>query len=300
MEVLTLLGWSCVAVVVLLGFAPVTRGRGGAVNTARLDRLEAAAGLPLTDDLLTPVLARIGHRERWALWGGTIGIIVGVLLTVAFRSSSPGGILIMLGVALGGAIGCALATMRAAYRLSRNAPRLARVHRTTLADYVSPAHLAAARGMLVLAVAASIVGVALGGNGHPHALPLVFGACLAVAVPFSIVTEIVARQIVNLPQQATTDLELAWDDALRADALHQLLLNQILVCGFAAFAAPVAAGLFDGSQTSGDAATMAGVVVAATVSALITVSAGGWRRRPLERLWPSRSFHIADPAAGRV
>lgn len=299
MDAVALVGWSCVALIVLpTGFAPITFGRGVTIDVTQLTKLQSAMGLPLTTELASPVLARMRLRERWALRVGLAGIAIGALLSVLLQPTSPSGVLIMMGAALGGAIGSGFATVRSAYRLPEGVPRLARVKRTRISDYVPTAHLVAARGMLALALAANGVELFLSvSEGRPaSAVPVVSLACVAIALPVAIASEVMMRQVVDLPQPATADIELAWDDVLRADAVHHLLLNQILVCGFAALAAPLSAGLLAGGEPMPPTTTVVSgaIIVAATIGALVTVSAGAWRRRPLHRLWSGRSFTAED------
>ncbi|MFT4136718.1 hypothetical protein [Microbacterium sp.] len=286
--------WIVVAVAVLWGFAPITLGRGGRVSTTQLATLCAAVGLPLPDASTGPILARIAHRERWSLWGGAIGLALGALTAIVGRLE-PGGAVIMLGVAFGGAVGGGLATVVAGHRVPAGAPRVARSRRTAVGDYVPVRHLIAARGMLAVAIVAGGVELILGATRTASDVPALLIVCVVVALPVAVLTEVVLRLVADRPQHASTSLELAWDDVLRADAAHQLVLNQVIVCALAAFAAPFSAGLFDGIgpspvPPSGATVVVAVVVLAAAAVAVGLVTTGPWRRHPLDRLWAGRSF----------
>ncbi len=285
--------WVGVAVAALMGFAPITRGRGGRVNAKQLERFRSSVALPLPPALAAPVLARIGSRERWALCGGVIGIATGVLLTLLLRWEEPPGVLIMFGVALGGGIGGGLATVLAAYRAPAGAPRLARPRRTQIKDYMPSRHLVPARGMLgrVLVACALELALTLAG-GRPVTVVLVaLATCAGVSLAVSALTEVVARLVVDRPQRASSSLELAWDDVLRADAAHQLTINQVVTCAVAAMAALLYAGVFEHTGPP-EGITIVALTVAliASLASVAVVLASPPRRYVLDRLWPGRNF----------
>lgn len=288
--------WVAISIAVLVALAPITQGRGDKVDSKQLEKFRAKVGLPLPPALAGPVLARIGHRERWAMTGGVAGIAAGALAATLTHWTDGGGVLVMLGVALGASIGGGFATVQSVHQPSGEAPRVARPVSTEVDDYVPHRHLLAARIVTGLAVVANAIElVVVAGRPDPAAGTIVtLIVCTLAAVAVAALTEVVAKLLVRRPQRASTDLELAWDDVLRADAGHQLVVSQVVVGGLVAVAAPITAGLLIDLGNSAAARSVISVVVAGISLALLfaglALTATGWLRHPLQRLWPGRTF----------
>jgi hypothetical protein len=65
-----------------------------------------------------------------------------------------------------------------------------------------------------------------------------------------VAAEIVGRRLLDLPQYATSTLELAWDDALRARTLRDLVSVPLLVGTYLPMVALLGAWLTPGGQAA--------------------------------------------------
>lgn len=238
-------------------------------------------GLAVTN----PVLDRVDRR----LWGRTTGSAVGSLVAllafaVLFATTQGSMPLGVAGSATTGVLAAAMSLGGAVSALRQftaplpGAPRYARAHAPTLTDYVHPWWMLAALTMVVVSggmSAALLVGVrpAVAQVGMPleavFALAVLAAAGLAAAAALS-------SKLLSVPQPASSELELQWDDALRAYALRDLWIASIAL-GTAAFVAAFS-WLFDFTSPY---VYLGGIVGLAPILLLsFPVS-----RRPLSRLW---------------
>ena len=100
----------------------------------------------------------------------------------------------------------------------RQAPRASHLPRPRLGDYLHAAERWLARGVAAVAVVAALV-LAVARPGHRGQLLAVAGACLATWV----LIELTVLAVVRARPAATDVQSLAFDDALRTDAVRRLL-----------------------------------------------------------------------------
>ncbi|EYR62382.1 hypothetical protein N866_09010 [Actinotalea ferrariae CF5-4] len=265
--------------------------------------LAAAHALARTVDLAlagpteSAVVARCRARDRAAAIGMAVGVVVAAAALLATRPDQI--VLPVIVTALAGGIGAAAGQGFVAWKESGvtvppEEVRIARTSTPDVADYVAPlergsaAVAAAAPAGALLALGAS---TRLGGDlpGMPWA-PAVVLACLPVVL--LVLAQVAGRRLVARPQPARTTLELAWDDALRARALRDLV--GVVVAGGAGLAF-VAIWLASGRADGGWPANVAVGVTSGLTIALSTALAVGAlaglvvrpERHVRRALWPA-------------
>ena len=260
----------------------------GAARSADLYAREADLALPPE---LRPVLARrLLRRRRANLVAYWVAIVAGLILSLvgitwgAGASSGAGltggGVVaILLATAAVGQLALAGAALAAqagdVAARGRQAPRASHLPRPRLGDYLPAAERWLARGLAAVAVVAALV-LAVARPGHRGQLLAVAGACLATWV----LIELTVLAVVRARPAATDVQSLAFDDALRTDAVRRLL---------GASAAPLfVVGLFVTVADLGSAGT-ALVVLWALGSVAMSLLGGrpGARSHYRRRLWPA-------------
>jgi len=186
----------------------------------------------------TSVIGLVDRRIRDRLFGFTLGGLAallgfGMVIWIWPEFSLTG----LAGFAVSGILMAAPATGGAVFALRQfslspesGTSRVARLDAPTLPDYVNPGWFWAAAGATVFGVALT-AGLLTGalpptpGNAGP---PLAGVAALAA---FSIIglvgATLLSRRLLAIPQPASTELELQWDDALRAFALRDIWIASI-------------------------------------------------------------------------
>ncbi|MGD7732251.1 hypothetical protein ACQCX5_04735 [Propionibacteriaceae bacterium G57] len=295
--------WVAISIAIVYASAPVTSGGLRTLDDKALARYVHKRGLPLPYSLRDPVMNRIRATERAAVACGSVGVVVGAVLAFVLErvgSGSTGwGALALAGASVGAALGGFVATRRSP-QLLPHAPRVARATATTVADYVTPGERRAfwlVPGVIAAGIAAACVWWALLSSkpeGHltlmaiATIVPLVLLGTWALMLPAT-------NRVLAAPQRATTDLELAWDDATRSDALRGLLDVGIT----AGFAAPLVslsvvanlmltADLGDDLVWMGFGALLTGLVL--WIVLLIPYASGRAVRNPSRSLWAGRAF----------
>jgi hypothetical protein len=193
---------------------------------------------------------------------GVAGIAIVLLATVAVAQ------LALAGAALAAQAGDVAAR-------GRRAPRASHLPRPRLGDYLAPAERWLAGGLAALAVLAAVV-LAAARPGHRGPLVAVAAACLGVWA----LVELTVWAVVRARPAATDVQSLAFDDALRADAVRRLLGASAVL--------PLAGGLFV-VQAGLRLAGMALVVLYALggVALSLLPERGGARSHYRRRLWPA-------------
>lgn len=175
-------------------------------------------GLPLDES----TLAYVESRASSAAWGAAGGIVAGALtvlllgLAYDFSLDIVTALVIVPMVLAGYAVGAALGSLRTLPKAE--GPRFARLSRPHVRDYVSGVeraltYIAVGGGLIASAIV--LAGAAWGDLGYGPAAQLTLAAPI-VAVVLLIGAELGARWLTLQPQYASSSLELAWDDALRA------------------------------------------------------------------------------------
>lgn len=211
-------------------------------------RFWQAVGLPVqADNVATAARHRIRTRTSAMFVGELAGLFLVALVLFANPSLAstsfiwlfvvPAVLTIMTTLDVGVALHYSL------FRRRADAPRLARATATTMRDYVSPWRLRVAPALVVTAVLLNVVGAVLSWVGVID--PAIFGRSstlplLAAAVTVFVVGKAVERRILQQTQPAADELELAWDDAFRAETFRALLLLETIVAWLAVGAAGIA------------------------------------------------------------
>ncbi len=212
------------------------------VQRGLVARSSAAAGLGLPHSLEPVVRAAQVRRVRGLSGGGFLGVLVSVVFVylIGADRSGPATLFLLGGFAIGGALGSAIAAVSGEVHRTADGERVAHGRRACLADYVPLWERVGARIAVLLSLTIVGVQVALPAFGG---LPLtVFPESFSVAVVVSglaiaalAVFEIGGPLIVARPQTTGSELELAWDDALRSAAILALVAAAFLLGCFGSF-----------------------------------------------------------------
>lgn len=210
---------------------------------ARLTRdFARRVDLGMDDAVEATVTARLTRRERA---GGAGGLILGVAAAATVAGATDPTprdayrfFAVFLGYAAGHAIGHGVVAWRESARRPADGPRLARATMPTYGDYVARHERV---GSWVAAGIAVVLGAAflLAGRGDvlDGAVPVALAVAAVVVPPVTVVVdELLARRLLDRPQVATSQTELAWDDALRARTLRDMVGVPLMTGYFAAVA----------------------------------------------------------------
>lgn len=259
---MSLVLWSIFALAII--FTANTLTASSAATRSRWDWAgfyEQKAGIPLPQELRRPVQLRIQAQERWRVVGGLTGLGLGAVLVLLLGFAEDRGPLVMLTAVLGMACGGAQAILAGQRSLLPDGPRYARSQATEKPDYVPEGFLRAARLGPFAAAATALLAWAVLANA-PFGFPndgewqgwmVAAWAVLGLLILLWPVAELTARGILRKPQYAGSELELAWDDHCRSEALRSLYTLPIALSGLTCFMAFTAVGLVvtDGSVREG-------------------------------------------------
>jgi len=190
------------------------------------------------------ISAAVTRRLRRSAMGAAIGALIGIVAvalivvvgpTIPFRSTVYLVAFPVLFIAVS-VIPVTLALRDELYVHADDSPRIARTSHVEVRDYVSPGRFWAPPAFGAAATVLVALGVGLSASGQIDG-PRFFGSA---AVPWTAVVIVVlalgwaaARKIVRGNQTATDGLELAWSDAMRADALRNLWVLGTAIAWFA-------------------------------------------------------------------
>ncbi|WP_150460033.1 hypothetical protein [Nesterenkonia ebinurensis] len=310
---MSLLLWSAIALVLLPAY---TSYRSWASTPPKRSSpkwrpwFERQAGLPMPEDLQQPVIDRITNHERWARVGGLAGWTAGAVFLLVVGRQNDLGMLVLSTLILGTMLGGVLAVINGKHQLSPDAPRYARAEAVSLADYVPRGELITVRlapaAALVLAGAAVVI-LQVAPLELPETLDWVSwmwilwvtaGLTLAAWAGF----ELVARHVLNQPQHAGSELELAWDDHCRSEAIRNfqgLPMFLVLLTGLSALAAvglvttnsEVREGAMGETLATGFTMLLVfGAVTAVVLVPAISAALRKPRQHVLRRLWAGHGF----------
>ncbi|SDN20391.1 hypothetical protein SAMN05216355_101195 [Actinomyces ruminicola] len=306
--------WVLVAAVVFqLPAASALRDGPGSGRDQRTEDYLAGQGLALPPDLRQQVLSRLRLRSRAAIAWGWGGWAAGVAMAVAAQAVGAAHVvplITLLATALGHATGAIVGLMREVADPLPTAPRVARARATTWREYCDRWDRRAAL-LSVLATAIACI-AALGvwaltplrpdGGWLVPAAVIAAGVCVGVA---EILCLRLAVVLADRPQRAHSDLELAWDDALRSGAVRGVLdvvvgtglLATLVVLGTSAtwlIAPEVRARGMELTALLGLAALLVGLVCWAVI--LVPWRRGRRVRNPSLGLW--RDHDLSASAQG--
>jgi hypothetical protein len=201
--------------------------------------------LPLvTDEIAAAAERRILHRTAAMMAGGLVGILASAVVVYIdpASASAPTIWLVTLPLTLSGmCAGAAFVTLRESlFRRHPDAVRIARAVTVTLRDYISPRRLRVPPAILLAAAGLCLAGSVLGLAGLIDGSTFILSAALpmlATALVVTIAGAVLARRVLDQPQPAGSELELAWDDAFRADTLRALWMFGSVIAWLAVAAA---------------------------------------------------------------
>lgn len=301
--------YAIIGFAIVLASAPVTGGGRGKLDTKQLKKLATRERLPLPDELQLPVVARIRQREKLSLSWGVGGLVVGAALGVtidAIATTEVAPVGVMFGAAMGMTLGSWRAVIRDPGTFRRDAPRVARAQATEVSDYTTAAEMWAVRLVPVVVVISLLVMA-----GVWYFTPLRPAGGLLVPIAWTLAAVVLMglcgwlvrmrNNVVERPQRAASDLELAWDDALRGAAIRDLQ-DSVVAAGMAlSVGIGVSAmnwllphSVRDGNeQLTATIAVVGGVAILVCLVTLgIVWAAGRLTANPSRRLWAGKAFEV--------
>lgn len=250
------------------------------VSESQFARVAMTLEMPVRADLADDLVRRNAVRLRTVAVGGLVGFVLAVI-PLAFAtglSYERSTLAALAATVLGWTVALCVTSLR-----TLEPPRGIRVARATsvgLDDYLSPV----SRLLVGIAVAVALVGVAV--------VSLVSGtsALASIAAAIALVTfvtaEIASRRIIAQRQPADSDLELAWNDAMRAQVVRDLYAAP---AGFAGAAIVLAALSVAGSSIEGHALNVISLLLlVASLFARSIATHFRVRQHVLRRLWPAQ------------
>lgn len=240
-----ILAWVVLGLLALFSLMMLWLGSRRTYQQKLVLRFWQGTGLPMgTDTVAAAAARRIRTRTNGMMIGDLIGIAVGaVVLYLAPSIASPTAIWLLLAplVLTGLASGAVVASLsQSLFQRQADVARFARPTAVAVHDYVSPKRMLAAPVFILIAMALCSLGFVLAfcdridvGTfmGSP-ALPLLAVALIVFAISLGL-----ERRVLNEPQPASSELELAWDDAFRADTFRGLRMFAAMIAWLAVAAA---------------------------------------------------------------
>ncbi len=246
-------------------------------------------GLALPPELMETVRRRVTRRT----FAGAAGAFLATVAAVAVLTAGVvtplrdiGTIWFVLGAYFAGlSVGAALSAVTEQPGGDDTRPRVARAGAVTVADYVAPVDRIGARVVVGLAALALLISAVVAGNGGELPRLTTGVAIVALAVASLVFFEIASRRIIDRGQPVGSTAELAWDDALRASALRDIITAPI-VLGFWGLVFNAS----DHANEGGPAGTVTLIVLAILLASAFGVALFSLTTRPaqhyLRRLWP--------------
>ena len=298
--------WIIIALVCfVLPATALTSGGKKHPDVKKLHEYAHHVGLPLPDVVIPAVVSRIRRRQRGMSIGGTSGIVIATIIHIVFFDNDDGvaPVLVFFLAGVGTALGGAWAI--AAHRPSAQPqhPVVARLRSVELSDYLTRGERFGFWTVPAVVTLGSIAGVVL-----LLQLPATLGAgstLLGSGVAIgSLLTWVVAlialRRVLAAPARSESELELAWDDAERADGLRQVVNLTVAVACISLLFWLICIGevlISDGFYREHEAVSLLitgisvlsfGVLVAVTATGPMVAWLTGYRKGYEQRqLWPS-------------
>lgn len=240
-----------------------------------------------------------------------LGAIVGVAAVVAWAALvEPEGSgtlwpLVVVGAAFVGAAVAAGATaaVQAGRAPGEDGPRIARATAPALEDYLAPMELTGGRVVALLPLAGLLMAVSIGAGWRELDAGRVLSSGLLAAVALSLValvaSEVAGRRLIERPQMAGTDLELAWSDAVRARVLRDIVTVPIAIGTYATFGVLLATAEAIGDPQLRNAAHgIIGLIALAVVVFAAVSTLSRPQRHFRRRLWPRLGAGALARSAG--
>jgi hypothetical protein len=268
----------------------------------RADRVATLVGLPLPDDLreLASGLQRRDYVGSAA--SSAIGVILGgALLFVSHANSFAeilGGYLLVIMVALG--IGTTISVLGSEKRRQDSSVRVARMRVASLSDYESPLRSWGIRATVGLLVIGLLVRIATT-PGPATATPIPLAVYVLASVTTLVVIEFAKHRIIGRGQPAGSEIELAWDDAIKGRAIYALGIAPLFLGSYGGLLVNIFdVGVRAHSAQAAGLGIEAGIgVLGMLVNLVVQLSDAATKpqQRYLRRLWPALSHANASAAA---
>ncbi len=244
-----------------------------------VSRLASRLALPVREEVEPFVLRHAAARNRALALGGLTGAIVGIGIAPLLAHRIEQMVLVLIAVEVIGTT-TALCVVSLRSIQPQQTPRVARAAAVGIGDYVAPAHRVLEG--LVIAGAIGLFAVATRIRG----LDLATCAALVLTILSFAVTEVASRRLVAQRQPADSDIELAWNDALRAQLVRDLYGTPI---GFAVGTLILSVMQIGGSGLGVHVLPVLSLVlpVGLLVGTVVTQRLG-LDRHVLRRLWPAQ------------
>ncbi len=256
----------------------------------RLQAVVNSVGLPLPPELLPVVVA----AQRRGVRVGFASIAAGLLIAAAGMLLAHDGSLgevvfvdftaILVSISVGSAVG----TVVREDARQKSQVRFARLRSVGVSDYRSAVERWAPRVVVALSLAAFAFRLVIA-PGSPGGTPIflfIYSGAIVLSLAFC---EIGSRLLVKRGQPAGSALELAWDDALRSQALNGIALAPLYLGAYFNIAV-----ISLNPPTRGDGGVIA-VELSVILELLIAACLLAWaifagrtkpQQRYLRRLWP--------------
>lgn len=275
---------SGLALLVLVGLTLSPRYR-----AARARQMSTSVGLALDDSVRPRVERALAVRLRTTGVGAVIGLALGWAAMTAWPIGSFSQWFMLAGLFLGIGAGSAVGAFLARPRATPAGPRIARSRDVTLGDYVAPIELTGARILVGAAVSTgTVVAVLLIGNPRETTSLVSLVVVTLLAAGALVVFEVAGRAIIAQPSPAQDPTSLAWEDALRAETLRNLVTTPLMF-GCVAVALTVV-GAFGTLPLNPVTIVVGTVVPMLLLLAALTIAVVAMVSRPqrhfLRRLWP--------------
>ena len=259
-------------------------------------RFSTTIQLPIINDQISEAAERrILNRSRAMMAGGLAGVLTAAAVVYLNPNAASASLIWLVTLPLiliGMSAGAAIVALRASlFSKNTEVVRVARPVTVTLSDYLSPARL---RMPAMLLLAAGVLTLAAFALGLSHlidtetflrsaALPM-----LAIAIITLLSGRALARRLLKQPQPASSELELAWDDAFRAETLRGLWMFGAILAWLAIAASGL--GMLQGLDalhgTTWSLGLGSQLFIWGYLAILLTFSIGQAQRHFRFALWP--------------
>jgi len=262
-------------------------------------QLGTSVGLAVPEHLEPALRRRLVGRTVASLIGAIVGLAAAVaaLQTRLVPSSESTDVaefwLVFGGFFAGASIAAAIYALTAKPARPEG-ERFARSGAVDLRDYLAPIDRLGARGAVALGIVTVLAATAVSGVGLTHSnAALSIGGLIVIAGAVGLVlSEWASRRILDRPQPAGSPSELAWDDALRAQSLREIVTAPLSLGSWGSLAVLFTlVDAADSAEVGGVATFWVGAVGLVIVLIALFAAAGiSIATKPqqhyLRRLWP--------------
>lgn len=272
-----------------------------------------SVGLAVPPHLEPALRRRFVGRLTASLLGATLGLAVAVValqsgLVPSAESTDVAEFWLVFGGFFTGASVAVAIYALAAKPARPEGERYARSGAVDLRDYLAPVDRLGARGAVALGVVTLLAATAVSAAGltSSNAALSVGGLIVVAGVVALALSEFASRRILERPQPAGSPSELAWDDALRAQSLREIVTAPLCLGSWGALA--VLFTLVDATDAVGfggivtfwvGAAGLALVFIALLVAAGMSIATKP-QQHYLRRLWPDVAAAATAQTEARV